>query len=83
MNNLIESFIKRMTKEDIIKFASKNNLKTTSEEIDFVFNFIKNNYQDVLKNPNKFDITLYKSHFSKDNYLFLEGLVNKYKKMII
>ena len=41
MNNLIESFIKRMTKEDIIKFASKNNLKTTSEEIDFVFNFIK------------------------------------------
>ena len=36
MNNIIENFIINLRKEDIIKFANKNHLKTTDKEIDFV-----------------------------------------------
>ena len=55
MNNIIENFIINLRKEDIIKFANKNHLKTTDKEIDFVYSFIKSNYKQVLKNPNSFD----------------------------
>lgn len=82
MHNLITSYINKLKKEDIVKFADKNNLTVTNEEIDFVYSFIKNNHQEVLKNPESFDITLYKNKFSCDNYNFLKNLIDKYKKMI-
>lgn len=82
MHNLITSYIKTLKKEDIINFAKKNNLTVTDKEIDFVYSFIKNNHQEVLKNPNSFDITPYKNEFSNDNYNFLKNLIDKYKKMI-
>lgn len=82
MYNLITSYINSLKKEDIINFAKKNNLTVTDKEIDFVYAFIKNHHQEVLKNPQSFDITPYKSEFSNDNYLFLKNLIDKYKKMI-
>ncbi len=82
MNNLICSYVNKMQKEDIIKFAKKNNLVVSDAEIDFVYSFIKNHHQEVLKDPNSFDITLYKNQFSNDNYLFLKNLIDKYKRMI-
>lgn len=82
MNNLICSYINKMQKEDIIKFAKKNNLVVSDAEIDFVYSFIKNHHQEVLKNPDSFDITLYKNQFSNDNYLFIKNLIDKYKRMI-
>lgn len=72
-----------MKRDDIIKFANKNHLNVSDHEIDFVYKFIKSNYQNVLNNPNSLDISLYKNEFSQDNYLFLESLINKYKRMII
>ena len=72
-----------MKREDIVKFANKNHLKVSDHEIDFVYKFIKSNYKNVLNNPNSLDISLYKNEFSNDNYLFIESLINKYKRMII
>ena len=72
-----------MKRDDIVKFAHKNHLNVSDHEIDFVYKFIKSNYQNVLNNPNSLDISLYKNEFSQDNYLFLESLINKYKRMII
>lgn len=82
MNNLIETFINNMKREDIINFAHKNNLTVTDHEIDFVYSFIKNNYHNVLKNPNNFNLALYKQEFSQENYTFIEKLITKYKKML-
>lgn len=83
MNNIIENFIINMKRDDIVKFAKKNNLTATDNEIDFVYSFIKNNYKEVLNDPNRFDITLYKNNLSNDNYNFINNLINKYKKMIL
>lgn len=82
MHNLIINYINQLKKEDIIAFAKKNNLTVTNKEIDFIYSFIKNNHEEVLKNPQSFDITPYKGEFSNDNYLFLKNLIDKYKKMI-
>lgn len=82
MNNIISNYVERLTKEDIIKFANMNNLNVTENEINFVYTFIKSNYKTVLSNPNSFNLALYKDKFSDDNYLFLDNLINKYRKMI-
>lgn len=83
MYNIVKSYVSIMQKEDIRKFANKNNLTTTNEEIDFIYDFIKNNYEYILKNPNSFDINKYKDKFSNENFLFLTTLINKYKRMIM
>ena len=83
MINLIEPFIKKLSKDDILSFAHKNNLSISEHELDFVYSFIKSNYATVLKNPNSFDIAIYKNEFSNENYLFLKNLIEKYKKMVI
>ena len=82
MNNIITKYVSIMKKEDIINFANKNNLKVTNSEVDFIYTFIKNNFEYYLKNPDSFDITQYKNKFSSENYEFLVNLVNKYKRMI-
>jgi len=83
MYNIIKNYISILKKEDIIKFANKNNLKVTNDEIDFIYSFIKEKSDYYLKNPNSFDLANYKDKFSKENYIFLNNLINKYKRMII
>lgn len=83
MLNIIKNYISIMKKEDIIKFANKNNLRVTESEIDFIYSFIKNNSEYYLKNPNSFNLEQYKDKFSTENYVFLNNLIEKYKRMII
>ena len=82
MYNLIEVYINKLTKQDILNFASKKNLKVTDEELDFVYNFIKYNYKTVLNNPNSFNLSNYKNNFSSENYNFINSLISKYIKFI-
>lgn len=82
MKNLIETYINKLTKQDILNFAIKNNLKVTDEELDFVYNFIKYNYKTVLNNPNSFNLSNYKNNFSSENYNFINSLISKYIKFI-
>lgn len=82
MINIIEKYINNLTKEDIIKFATNNNLTITNEEINFVYSFIKCNYKDILANPDSFDITIYKNKFSENNYNFINNLIKKYIKYL-
>lgn len=82
MINLITNYINKLTKEDIINFAKKNNLNPSEKEIDFVYTFIKSNYKSVINNPSSLDITPYKNNFTEENYLFLNNLINKYKNIL-
>ncbi|MCX4248264.1 MAG: hypothetical protein OSJ65_00705 [Bacilli bacterium] len=83
MLNVVKNYVSMLKKEDIIKFANKNNLKVSEGEIDFIYKFIKENHEYYLKNPNMLDLSKYKDKFSCENYAFLENLINKYKRMII
>lgn len=83
MYNIVKSYVSVLKKDDIRSFARKNNLNATNEEIDFIYDFIKNNYEHILKNPDSFDINKYKGHFSQENFAFITNLVNKYKRMIM
>ena len=83
MKHLIESFIDNMTELDILKYAEKNNLYISDQELKFIYNFIKKNHKTILANPSSFDITPYKNNLSNENYIYISKLIDKYKRMII
>ena len=62
-NNVIENYISKLTKDDIVLFAFKNNIILKPNEADYLYNVIKNDYQILLSND-------YQNVFNKaKNYL--------------
>ncbi len=51
IEKLIHSYVGRLTKEDIVSFASSNNISLTSEEVDIIYKEIKENWKQLLYNP--------------------------------
>lgn len=82
MINFIESYINNITKEQINTFALNNNINLNKNELDFIYNFIKTRYKDILTNPNSFSLTKYRENFSNENFIKINGLVNRYKKLL-
>ncbi len=52
IEKFIHSYVNRLTKDDIIQFASKNQVSLTNQEVDLIYMEIKNNWQTLLYNPN-------------------------------
>ena len=82
MFNVVESYINKMTKSDINNFAIKNNINLNSNELDFIYNFIKTKYKEVLNNPNNFNLVKYKNNFSNENFIKINAIVNRYKMLL-
>lgn len=82
MLNLVEPYINNMTKNDINNFALKNNISLNNNELDFIYNFIKTRYKEVLSNPNNFSLARYKNNFSNENFIKINGLINRYKMLL-
>ena len=82
MFNVVESYINKMTKSDINNFAIKNNINLNNNELDFIYNFIKTKYKEVLNNPNSFNLVKYKNNFSNENFIKINAIVNRYKMLL-
>ena len=76
--NIIDLYINNMRKDDITNFAIKNNINLNDNELDFTYNFIKNNYKEVINNKDTFDLSAYRNNFSKENFEKIEKLLKKY-----
>ena len=79
---MVETYINKLTKNDINKFALNNNIKLNNNELDFIYNFIKTKYKDVLNNPNNFNLVKYKNNFSNENFVKINAIVNRYKMLL-
>lgn len=82
MLNLIEPYIKNISKNDINNFALKNNINLNNNELDFIYNFIKTRYKDILNNPSNFNLVKYKQNFSNENFIKINAIVNRYKMLL-
>ena len=76
--NIIDIYINKLKKEDVLNFALKNNINLSDEELNFTYNFIKNNYKESIKNKDTFNLSAYQNHFSKENFEKIEKLLQKY-----
>ena len=68
-----------MSIHDLNNLAISKGIGLSSEELDFSYNFIKKNWQNVLSNKGLFDIDKYKGMYSEDNFIKIKAL---YKEML-
>lgn len=69
--------MKILKKEDINNFAIRKNIFLNNDELNFTYDFIKKNWQDIIKNPNMLDIDRYKSKFSQENFPKVKQLLKE------
>lgn len=75
-----EMYINNMTMEQFNSMALDNGIKLSKDELKFSFNFIKNNWKEVLANQDSFDLIKYKDKFSDENYKKIEELISVLKE---
>ena len=79
MKQLIKNYVSNLTKEQVADFSKSKNIFLNDNELDFVYTYIKNNYDKLITNPN-IDLSKYKQYLSEENYNKIVNLVNEYKK---
>ena len=75
---LIQQYINKLKKEDIIIFSQKQGINLTNNELDLIFYKIKDNPEKILNNPLK-EINSIKDNISINVYNKLIELYDKYK----
>ena len=78
MYNIIERFINNMTIEDINNFALKKGVNLSQNELEFTYNFIKQNYKTILNNPKLLDLERYKNKYTKENFGKISKVFQEY-----
>ena len=68
----------KITKDDINNFALKKNIHLNEEELNFSYEFVKKNWNQILSNPNMLILDRYKNKFSEDNFSKIKILFNEY-----
>ncbi len=79
---LIKSYINKLTKDDIIRYLNKENVPASSDEVDLIYNSIKNDFDYVLNNDFLSYLEKYKSRLNSNLYQKIIEKYNEYKKFI-
>lgn len=75
----IKKYVDILTKEDILKFASLNDVKLSSNEVDIIYSVIKNEWKTIVFDDYKIILNKYKNNFSVEKLKKIEELILLYK----
>ena len=75
----IRKYVDILTKEDILKFASLNDVKLSSNEVDIIYSVIKNEWKTIVFDDYKIILNKYKNNFSVEKLKKIEELILLYK----
>lgn len=78
MFGIINSYMDKMTKDDVNNFAIKKNVFLSPEELDFTYLFIKKNGKSLIQNPSLFNIDRYKDKYSAENFTKIKKVYQEY-----
>ena len=83
MNNfIIEKYISKLTKQDIINYTKIQNISLSDKELNIIYTYIKTKYKDFLTGNQKEILDELKSKISPKNYQELEKLFHLYQNKI-
>lgn len=80
--NIIINYIEKLKKEDIITYLNKENVIYSIDEVDLIYNAIKNDYDTILNDNFMNYISNYKFNINSELYYFIIDKYNQYKKFI-
>lgn len=78
---LLKGYIEKLKKEDIIKYIENNNYQVSDKEIDTIYFYIKNYWEDFFDNKPEIWDQL-KKDVSQNTYLEIMKLYQKYQKYL-
>ncbi len=68
-----------MSINDLNNLAIKHDIYLNDNELNNAYKLIKDNYLNIIDNPDNYDINNYKNYFTNDNYIKINNLINIYK----
>ena len=78
MYGLIKRYMGNLTSEQVRDFALKNNVILNDNELEFTYQFVKKNWETVLRNPRLLNLERYKEKFSEENFQKIQKLFQFY-----
>ena len=79
--SLIKKHIETLKKEDVIKFIGKNNYQVSDKEIETIYFYIKNYWEDIFDNKKEIWEKL-SQDVNPNTYIEIQKLYQKYKKFM-
>ena len=80
--DLIKSYAKNITRDDIVAYLQKECISASNEEIDLIYNAIKNDADEILNTNFMSYISNYKLNLNEELYKRIIEKYNEYKKFI-
>lgn len=78
MYNLISRYMSKLTRDDVNNFAISKNVNLSENELNFVYDFVKKNWEQVIKNPKLLHLERYRNQFSPENFAKIQKLFMEY-----
>lgn len=78
MKSLIKKYINLLTVDKLKDYALKNNINLNDSEIEFLLNLVKENYDDILINDEKY-LKMIKDKFNVTEYEKIKNIYLEYK----
>ena len=79
---LISEYVNRMQKQDVNNFALKKGITLDNEELDIIYNYIKNNYKTLIYGNPKVILEEIKYQVKPLTYNKIENLYMQFKDKI-
>ena len=79
--NIIYEYIKKIKKDDIFNFGIKQNIKLNNNEIDIIYDYINNRYDDIINDTDNILLEV-KNKLNTKTYNKLLELYDRYKYFI-
>ena len=76
--NIVDIYMSNLRKEDIVNFALKKDIRLSSDELDFTYDFIKKHYKEVMNDKYKYNFEDYRNKFSSENFEKINNLIKEY-----
>ena len=78
MKGLIKSYIDKLTINDLKDFSLKNNINLTDSEFEYLLNLVQNNFEDIMKNEDKY-LNLVEKNINSEEFIKVKKLFLYYK----
>ncbi len=82
MEYLIKEYVRKLTEEDIEKYALSKGIKINDEEIKVIFMYIKNYWKEFYKGDPKDLFLELEEKLNKETYNEIVKIYNKYKNKV-
>ena len=78
LQRMIEEYINRLTKDDVIRFSNENGIELNDSELDIIYNHVKNDWKTIIYGNPKPILENIKQNTNNITYQKIENLYTKF-----